>query len=164
MHDSCKNRRSRLRLRQAHGGTSVAHTQTQIPAQPTDGTVVVPVAPGELVDKITILELKSERLTDPRKLQYVWRELRLLTAARAQAIPTSPALNDLTARLRAVNAALWQIEDELRIGERQQDLGPRFIALARSVYQHNDERAALKQRINGLLNAPFREQKSYAAS
>src|SRR5579884_1807784 len=67
------------------------------------GAVLVPVAPGELVDKITILELKSERLGEPDKLEHVRRELRLLTTARDGAIPTSPALSDLTAHLRAVN-------------------------------------------------------------
>jgi len=127
------------------------------------GAVLVPVAPGELVDKITILELKSERLGEPDKLEHVRRELRLLTTARDGAIPTSPALSDLTAHLRAVNAALWQIEDELRACEQARDFGARFITLARSVYQHNDERAALKGRINRLLGAAFCEQKSYGA-
>jgi hypothetical protein len=123
----------------------------------------VPVGPGELIDKITILEIKSERLASRAKLANVRAELAVLAAARDAAVAPSPALNDLTAALKRVNEALWRIEDEIRDCERAADFGPRFIALARAVYHTNDERAALKRRINDLLDADIVEEKSYAA-
>jgi len=125
--------------------------------------VLVPLAPGELIDKITILEIKQCRIADPHKLDHVCRELALLRSARDQGVPLCQELTQLTARLHAVNASLWQIEDDIRLCERAGDFGSRFIALARSVYLCNDERAALKQQINALLQAPFQEQKSYPA-
>ncbi len=123
----------------------------------------VPIGPGELVDKITILEIKSERLAARDKLVNVRAELAALAKARDAAIAPSPALDELTAALKQVNLSLWQIEDEIRDCERAADFGPRFIALARAVYRTNDERAALKRRINDLLDADIVEEKSYAA-
>ena len=123
----------------------------------------VPIGPGELVDKITILEIKSERLAARDKLANVRAELAALAKARDAAIVSSPALGELTAALKQVNLSLWQIEDEIRDCERAADFGPRFIALARAVYRTNDERAALKRRINELLDADIVEEKSYAA-
>lgn len=134
------------------------------PGEPNEvsSTIVIPISPGELIDKITILEIKQRRITDPQKLQHVSRELALLRSARDRAIPLSQELIGLTAKLHEVNESLWQIEDDVRSCERTHDFGLRFIALARSVYQQNDERAALKREINTLLHAPFQEQKSYA--
>src|SRR5262249_6553436 len=86
--------------------------------------VTVEVAPGELIDKITILEIKNARITDPAKLAHVRLELVTLMTVRDQAVPMSGALAQLTAELRAVNEALWQIEDDLRRCERDQDFGP----------------------------------------
>jgi len=123
----------------------------------------VPIGPGELIDKITILEIKSERLAARDKLANVRAELAALTRARDAAIAASPALDQLTAALKQVNQALWRIEDEIRDCERAADFGPRFISLARAVYRTNDERAALKRRINDLLDADIVEEKSYAA-
>jgi hypothetical protein len=123
----------------------------------------VPIGPGELIDKITILEIKSERLAARDKLANVRAELAALARARDAAIGPSPALDELTAALKQVNLSLWQIEDEIRDCERAADFGPRFIALARAVYRTNDERAALKRRINDLLDADIVEEKSYAA-
>ena len=123
----------------------------------------VPIGPGELVDKITILEIKAAHLSSPEKLANVRVELRALEAARDAAIQSSPALQELTAALKDVNAVLWRIEDDIRDCERAGDFGPTFIALARSVYRQNDERAALKRRINELLAAEIVEEKSYAA-
>ncbi|HEV3447478.1 MAG TPA: hypothetical protein VG099_22745, partial [Gemmataceae bacterium] len=90
-------------------------------------------------------------------------ELLTLTGARAAQLPPSQELTDLTGRLKTVNECLWQIEDQIRSCERIHDFGPRFIELARSVYKQNDERAALKRRINDLLGSRLVEEKSYAA-
>jgi tetratricopeptide (TPR) repeat protein len=125
------------------------------------GPVLVEIAPGELIDKITILEIKTERIADPHKRQSVQRELAVLLAARDRSVPSSAELDRLTGELRAVNAALWEIEDEIRRCEQAQDFGPRFVELARSVYRSNDHRAALKRQVNELLGSSLKEEKSY---
>jgi len=123
--------------------------------------VTVEVAPGELIDKITILQIKAEFITDPDKLRNVRAELAALINARDEALPSSPKLSVLTAELRSINEALWAIEDSIRQCEWNQDFGPRFVELARSVYHENDRRAALKRRINELLGSRLIEEKSY---
>src|SRR5262249_36226809 len=125
-------------------------------------SIRVEIAPGELIDKITILEIKRERMADAAKLRNVQDELAVLSKAHAQALSGSAALPQLTADLKAVNEALWEIEDEIRLCERQSDFGPRFIELARSVYRQNDRRAALKRQINELLGSKLVEEKAYA--
>ena len=120
------------------------------------------MAPGELIDKITILEIKAERIQDPGKLANVRHELRLLTAARDRSVPPSAELDALTAELRRVNLALWDVEDALRDCERDEQFGAEFIRLARSVYKHNDRRAAYKRKINELLGSAILEEKSYS--
>ena len=125
------------------------------------GTVKVDVAPGEFIDKITILMIKSERIDDPDKLANVRLELDILTATRASSVPGSSALNDLTAKLKQVNEALWEIEDDIRDCEAERDFGDTFVRLARSVYRTNDERAQLKRDINVLLGSEIIEEKSY---
>ena len=128
------------------------------------GTVLqVEVSAGELIDKITILEIKAERIADPEKLTNVHRELRSLTATREKALATSPELDEFTAELRRINERLWQIEDDIRDCERKHDFGERFIELARAVYRTNDRRAAAKRRINELLGSELVEEKDYAA-
>lgn len=122
----------------------------------------VPVSWGELIDKITILEIKSVRIDNPVKQANVARELALL-GDRLASIPLPPAVVGLTAELKAVNLALWEIEDEIRDCERAGDFGPRFVDLARSVYRTNDRRAALKKDINSALGSAIVEEKSYAA-
>lgn len=127
------------------------------------GSVAVAVSPGELIDKITILEIKAERIPDAAKRANVGRELAALRAARDAAIPSSAELRRLTLDLKAVNIRLWQVEDELRDCERTGRFDDRFVVLARSVYRTNDRRAALKARINALLGATIVEEKSYTA-
>ena len=128
------------------------------------GEMTVPVSIGEVVDKLTILEIKSERLSDPGRLANVREELRLLGAAFAAQFPDpDPRFGELVAALKSVNGALWEIEDDIRDCEREKDFGDRFVQLARSVYRTNDERAALKREINVLLGSKLIEEKSYAA-
>jgi tetratricopeptide (TPR) repeat protein len=116
-------------------------------------SVRIDVAPGELIDKLTMLEIKAERVTDPRKLAHVRHEQERLTAAGDAAIIASEELLTLRTELRAVNEKLWEIEEAIRDCDRRGDFGDSFVALARSVYRTNDRRAALKQRINELLNS-----------
>ena len=124
--------------------------------------IAVPVSPGELIDKITILQIKSVELTDPAKLRNVRHELDELTLVRQQSVPGSPELDRLTCDLRSVNEALWRIEDEIRLGERRQEFGPRFVELASAVYHENARRVALKRLINELAGSVLVEEKDYA--
>lgn len=123
--------------------------------------IMVPVAPGELLDKISILRLKTERISDPDKLANVRREYDMLCGIAAEAVAPSTALTELMDRLYAVNADLWVIEDDIRACDARGDFGVGFIALARAVYDTNDTRAAIKREINVLLGSPIIEEKSY---
>ena len=122
----------------------------------------VPISPGELIDKITILELKSERMTDATKVANVRHELELLfetwRSSSYSAIDIRPEWNEL----KIINGNLWTIEDEIRDKERDSQFDGRFIELARSVYFINDDRAAVKRRINDKLGSKIVEEKSYA--
>jgi hypothetical protein len=124
-------------------------------------TLLVPISPGELLDKITILRIKSARLRDAAKLANVQRELSLLEQTRLRMLPVDPMLSADEAALERVNAALWDIEDRIREHEAQQRFDSGFIELARAVYIRNDERAAIKHRINRNLNSAIIEEKSY---
>lgn len=121
----------------------------------------VPVSWGELIDKATILEIKAERITRPQALANVEREHRLLAAIAGQ-VAGRGGIAALTRALKAVNEALWDIEDALREHEAAGDFGAVFVERARSVYRLNDERAAIKRRINLLLGSELCEEKSYA--
>jgi tetratricopeptide (TPR) repeat protein len=123
-----------------------------------------PITPGELIDKLTILAIKRERIADPEKRAHVEGEWTALAAVRERVMANLPEVEELAAALRSVNETLWQAEDDIRLCEQAGDFGPRFIALARSIYRRNDERSRLKRRINELLGAPFGEQKQYAAA
>jgi hypothetical protein len=121
----------------------------------------VPVSHGELIDKITILEIKSERIDDADKVANVRRELDLLNTTWAQDEASKVDIADERARLKAVNEALWDIEDRIRLKEKAQAFDAEFIELARSVYFRNDERAAVKREINLKLGSQLVEEKSY---
>lgn len=125
--------------------------------------IEVPISPGELLDKITILEIKLERIADDRVLGPVRRELSSLASARAQAVPSTPEIEAIEAALKGANETLWELEDGIRACEREQVFGPHFVELARSIYRTNDHRAALKRRVNDLLASAISEVKSYAA-
>lgn len=122
----------------------------------------VPVSWGELIDKITILEIKSERIRAEAALANVRGELALLLRIAEPVLATQNAVAQTKSRLRAVNERLWDVEDCLRKKEAAGEFGPGFIALARSVYKNNDERAALKRKINDALPCGIAEEKSYA--
>lgn len=122
--------------------------------------ILVPTSPGELIDKLTILRLKTERITDAGKLTNVRREKELLERT-AGAIPVTADLTALWDEMYAINAALWVIEDAVREHEKAQDFGPAFVTLARAVYVTNDRRAEVKKRINLLLGSALSEEKSY---
>ena len=123
--------------------------------------VKVEISPGELIDRITILEIKAARITDEAKRANVRVELGELTAARQGAVAASARLAALTGELKEVNEALWDIEDEIRALEAAMDFGPAFIELARAVYKTNDRRSAIKRKINELLGSRLIDEKSY---
>tara|TARA_Y100000052_G_C2916593_1_gene65730 strand:- start:115 stop:552 length:438 start_codon:yes stop_codon:yes gene_type:complete len=129
---------------------------------PMTTTIMTAIAPGELIDKITILRIKSERISDEAKLKNVRTELDILTATQKEHVPASDEMMRLEEALKTVNEALWEIEDDIRDCERQGDFGEEFIRLARAVYVTNDKRAALKKEINLLLGSSIVEEKSYA--
>jgi len=121
----------------------------------------IEIAPGELIDKITILEIKLARLSDKEKISNVQREYALLMRV-ADVVSTNPEITMLRSELKSINEMLWQIEDDIRERDRRQDFGPDFIRLARAVYRTNDERARVKRVINRLLNSTLVEEKAYA--
>jgi hypothetical protein len=124
--------------------------------------VEVPISVGELVDKVTILEIKSVNIADADKRANIGRELDALASVLAPILSATPALKPLKEELRAINETLWQIEDDIRDCERQREFGAAFVALARSVYQTNDRRAAAKRKIDELTGSDLTEEKSYA--
>lgn len=123
--------------------------------------ILIEVGPGELIDKITILEIKAERITDPAKLKNVQHELDILTKAQREGMQDSEELRKLWQELKAINESLWVIEDDIRDCEARKDFGSKFIDLARAVYITNDKRAAVKKQINLLTGATIVEEKSY---
>jgi hypothetical protein len=124
--------------------------------------ILIEVSPGELIDKLTILEIKLKNMSDPDKLSNVQREYDTLGASLRNNIPNIPEIADLKAQLKCVNLQLWRIEDEIRLQEKASDFGESFVKLARSVYRTNDRRAAIKRHINDLLKSRIVEEKSYA--
>jgi Family of unknown function (DUF6165) len=141
-----------------------AELRALVPTRVRTPQVSVKIAPGELLDKIGILEIKAERFDDPVKVGHVRAELASLIEARDRSIFIQDGVEDLTGELKAVNESLWRIEDEIRECERAGDFGPRFVELARSVYRNNDRRADLKRRINERLGSKVLEEKSYVAN
>lgn len=122
--------------------------------------ITISISPGELLDKITILDIKLNNIKDEAKLRHIRDEWVMLSAARS-VLPQTAVLVSLEARLRDVNLHLWHIEDDIREYERRRSFGAEFVELARAVYTVNDQRAAIKREINTLLGATYREEKSY---
>jgi len=125
--------------------------------------IKVPISPGELLDKITILRIKSRRMSDPKKLDNVRVELAALEAIWTHSVYAEAAIDAEVHALMTVNERLWIIEDEIRDKERARAFDDEFIRLARAVYVENDERAAIKRRINLTLGSSIVEEKSYRA-
>jgi len=123
--------------------------------------IQVPVSPGEVLDKITILEIKSERINDTGKLANVKRELELLQASWQQSVPEDETVRRIHDELKTINEALWEIEDDIRDKERAREFDQVFIDLARSVYVTNDQRANAKKELNIYLGSEIVEEKSY---
>lgn len=123
--------------------------------------IAVPVSYGELIDKITILEIKSERIGNPAKLVNVRTELELLNATWAADPLATEDISAERTNLRSVNEALWDIEDHIRVKEKAKEFDSEFVALARSVYFRNDDRATYKREINEKLGSTLIEEKSY---
>jgi hypothetical protein len=121
--------------------------------------VKIEISPGEVVDRLSILEIKLERIAEPGKRE----RLRPQYEALLRACVELKGIEALAAELKEVNEALWQIEDALRDHEHRGDFGPAFIALARSVYQKNDRRSVIKRQIDDHFDSALSEEKSYAA-
>ena len=124
--------------------------------------IKVPISPGELLDKITILRIKSERMSDPAKVSNVRLELRTLEETWSASAYAKIDIDAEVSALLRVNGHLWLIEDDIRDKERTQAFDAEFIRLARAVYFTNDERAAIKRRINTILGSSIVEEKSYS--
>jgi hypothetical protein len=123
--------------------------------------ILVPVSFGELLDKIAILQIKSERMTDAAKVANVRKELEALSATWLEHPAAQTEIVELRKQLKAVNERLWLIEDDIRVCEQRQDFGAEFVRLARAVYFENDERARIKKQINLALGSTYVEEKSY---
>ena len=124
-------------------------------------TITVEVSYGEMLDKISILEIKLEKVTDSGQRENIARELAILSDARDKGLAGGPDFSVIYQGLKDINLQLWGIEDDIRDCERRQDFGAEFVALARSVYRMNDRRAALKRELNDLLGSPLVEEKLY---
>lgn len=124
-------------------------------------SLMTPISCGELLDKLTILRIKKERIDNEEKLKNINNELKQLTRIFDDQVEKSEELDQLIDELRAVNEQLWDIEDEIRACEKDKDYGERFIDLARSVYLTNDKRANLKYQINSVTGSELVEEKSY---
>jgi len=123
--------------------------------------ILIPISPGELLDKITILQIKAERISDPAKVANVKTELDMLEKVWNETVTDDDVIQGLSNELKSVNEALWEIEDDIRDEERNKRFGERFIELARAVYVTNDERANAKKKVNLHLNSSIVEEKSY---
>jgi hypothetical protein len=129
----------------------------------TTNKILSEISAGELMDKITILEIKKVKITDPVKQAIINKELDSLHITYQTSLTPSPELEEQITKLKNINLTLWNIEEEKRECERQKDFGDTFVQLARSVYIENDNRAKIKAEINRLTNSTISEVKSYKA-
>ncbi|HWY62634.1 MAG TPA: DUF6165 family protein [Rhizomicrobium sp.] len=126
-------------------------------------TLLIPISLGELTDKITILEIKRARITDPDRWHNVEHEYGLLVNLWNSVIPDDQELSDLRTALKAINETIWQVENDIRYHESRGDFGPGFVDLARAAYRNNDRRSAIKSEINRRFNSTIVEEKFYTA-
>ena len=123
--------------------------------------ILTEISPGELLDKISILEIKLEKVKDKNSQEEIKKEYKILKEIQTNSIKMSDKIKNLFQSVKNVNVELWDIEDKLRIYEKNRDFGKNFIELARGVYFKNDERAKLKNEINEILESNIREIKQY---
>jgi len=124
-------------------------------------TITVEVSYGEMLDKISILEIKLDKVTDGGQRDNIARELAILSDARNQGLADGPDFSVVYQGLKDINLQLWEVEDDIRDCERRYEFGDEFVTLARSVYKMNDRRATLKRELNDLLGSPLVEEKLY---
>ena len=120
------------------------------------------ISPGELLDKISILEIKIEKIKDKNNQEEVKKEYKILKKIQNSSIKTEDEIKDLFKSIKEINLKLWDIEDKLRICEKNKDFGKNFIELAREVYFNNDKRSKIKSKMNKILGSNIREVKEYA--
>jgi hypothetical protein len=125
------------------------------------GNILAPVSVGELLDKISILQIKTERIRDPAKRALAAHELAELNQTKIDHVPATGPVEAHCADLKQVNEALWEIEDKIRLKEKAAEFDAEFIALARSVYRTNDRRAEIKRALSELLGSAIVEVKEY---
>ena len=125
--------------------------------------IIVEVSIGELLDKISILEIKQEKIKDPKKLNYISNEHSILKKQLENNVKTNDKLNQLFQSLKEINAKLWVIEDDKRLCEKNKDFSEKFIKLSRDVHFLNDDRAKIKLEINDLTGSTIKEIKEYTS-
>ena len=123
--------------------------------------ILAEISAGELIDKITILEIKKMKINDSEKVKDVKKELSSLNATLKNSISDTLKIKELIDKLKSINLKLWDIENEKRLAEKNNDFGEKFIELSRSVYKNNDERAKIKLEINNILGSNIKEVKSH---
>ena len=123
--------------------------------------ILAEISAGELLDKITILEIKKEKIKDDQKLMDISKELSALTKTSDEKIPDKSEINNLIINLKQINLKLWDIEENKRLAEKNQKFHEKFINLSRDVYKNNDERAKIKLKINEILGSNIKEVKSH---
>ena len=123
--------------------------------------ILAEISAGELLDKITILEIKMEKITDSEKLKDINKELSSLTKTSNEKIPDKKRIEDLVSNLKKINLKLWDIEENKRRAEKEKKFDETFIQLSRDVYKSNDERAKIKLKINDILGSNIKEVKSH---
>tara|TARA_Y100000817_G_C16427951_1_gene355021 strand:+ start:25 stop:420 length:396 start_codon:yes stop_codon:yes gene_type:complete len=123
--------------------------------------ILAEISAGELLDKITILEIKKEKIKDGQKLKDISKELSSLTKTSDEKIPDKSEINNLIIKLKQINLKLWDIEENKRLAEKKQKFDEKFIKLSREVYKTNDERAKIKLKINEILGSNIKEVKSH---
>jgi len=124
--------------------------------------ILCEISPGDLLDKISILEIKIDKIKDKKHLKEINKEYKLLIKVKNQNIRSSNKINKLSHKIKKINLNLWNIEDEIRICEKEKNFGKKFIKLARNVYFNNDKRAQIKLHINKILSSNIKEIKQYA--
>lgn len=123
--------------------------------------ILAEISAGELIDKITILEIKKEKIKNKEKLSDIEKELKSLNSTSADKIPNKSEIKDLIDNLKRINLKLWDIEENKRLAEKNKIFDERFIELSREVYKTNDERAKIKLKINEILGSNIKEVKSH---